>query len=128
MKQNKLFRIAAFAVLGALAMFATVRVVLAAVNLDFTLHNKTEKTIHHMYVSGHDDDQWGEDVLGKDVLEEGESTEIKFSEGTAAAAYDMKIEFDDKSTGVWKNLDLSQITDITLYYKDGVPYAKKENK
>jgi hypothetical protein len=126
--KTKAFQYAAYTMLGAIILFATVRVVLAATNLDFKLHNHTEKAIHHIYISGHDDNQWGEDVLGKDVLEEDEATEIKFSEGTAAATYDMKVEFEDKSTGVWPSLDLTQITDITLFYKDGVPYAKKENK
>ena len=46
---------------------------------DFTLVNKTGIVIHKIMVSPHDDEHWGEDVMGKDVLEEGESVEIKFS-------------------------------------------------
>jgi hypothetical protein len=126
--RSKAFKGVVYTMLGAMILFATVRVVMAATDLDFKLHNHTEKTIHQIHISGHDDDKWGEDVLGTGVLEEGASAEIKFSEGTAADTYDMRVEFDDKTVGIWKSLDLTQITDITLYYKDGVPYAKKENK
>lgn len=125
---SKVSKIAAYSVIGAFVLFATVRVVLAAVNLDFTLHNKTDKVVVSMFVSGHDDDHWGDDVLGKDVLGDGESTEIKFSEGTASDSYDMRLEFDDKTTSTWGDLKLSEITDITVYYKDGKPFAKSENK
>ncbi len=126
MKYSKASKAAAYTILGALVLFATVRVVLAATALDFTLHNRTEKIIHHMYVSGHDDDKWGEDVLGKDVLNDDESVEVKFSEGTESATYDIKLEFEDKSTGVWKNFDLKSITKITVTYRDGTPWAKWE--
>jgi hypothetical protein len=125
---SKASRVAAYSIIAAFVLFAAVRVVLAASNLDFTLHNKTGKIVHHMYCSGHDDEQWGDDILGKDVLDEGESTEIKFSEGVESESYDLKLEFEDKSTGVWKKLNLSQITDITVSYKDGVPWAHWENK
>jgi hypothetical protein len=124
--KSKLSKIAAYSVIGAFVLFAAVRVVLAATDLDFTLVNNTGKIIHHMYVSGHDDDNWGEDVLGKDVLGDEESAEIKFSEGTASATYDIKLEFEDKSTGTWKNFDLKTIAKITVTYKDGKPWAKWE--
>ena len=112
--------------LGAVILFAAVRVVLAASNLDFTIHNKTGKIIHHMYCTGHDETNWGEDVLGRDVLGDDESAEVKFSEGEESATYDIKLEFDDKSTGVWKNFDLKTITKITVTYKSGVPWASWE--
>ena len=126
--RSKAFRGVVYTMLGAIILFATVRVVLAATALDFTLHNHTEKAIHQIHISGHDDNDWGDDVLGKGTLEEGESTEIKFSEGKAAPTYDMRVEFEDKTVGIWPDLDLTQITDITIFYKDGKPWAKKENK
>ena len=78
--RSKAFKGVVYTMLGAIMLFATVRVVLAATALDFTLHNHTEKAIHQIHISGHDDNDWGDDVLGKGTLEEGESTEIKFSE------------------------------------------------
>jgi len=128
MKPTRVLKTAALAVVGAVVMFAAVRVVLAATNLDFTLHNDTGKSIHELYVSGHDDDDWGDDVLGRDILTQGEAVEIKFSKGKQSAAYDLKVIFDDKTNSTWSNFDLTQITDITLYFKDGTPFAHSENK
>jgi hypothetical protein len=33
--------------------------------------NNTGYDIYYLYVSSSDDDEWGEDILGKDVLEDG---------------------------------------------------------
>lgn len=128
MKLSRMYKQAAFTVLGLISMFFAVRVVLAATALDFDLHNKTGKDIYGLYCAPHSDDEWGPDILGKDVVIDGDGVQIKFSEGEQAPTYDLKVEFADKKSAIWGDLDLSQITDITLSYKDGTPYAKTENK
>lgn len=44
--------------------------------LDFTLHNNTGYQIEEVYVSPTDTDDWEEDVLGEEVLENGAQVEI----------------------------------------------------
>ena len=50
--------------------------------LDFTLVNKTGLTIVELYVSPTSDDSWGDDILGQDVLKDGEDVDITFSPKT----------------------------------------------
>jgi hypothetical protein len=128
MKLIKITKFAAYSLFAAAIIFSAASIGKAGKqsNLDFTIINNTGKIIHHMYCSGHDDEQWGDDVLGRDVLNDGESAEVKFSEGTEAATYDIKLEFEDKTTGVWRNFDLKTISKITATYKDGKPWAKWE--
>src|SRR5687767_10265148 len=52
---------------------------MSAGDLDFTLVNDTGLTINEFYVSPSNNDEWGEDVLGRDVLAHGERLDITFS-------------------------------------------------
>ena len=45
---------------------------------DFTFVNHTGVEIHKLYTSPHSSDEWEEDVLGEDTLDDGESLEIRF--------------------------------------------------
>jgi len=38
----------------------------------------------------------------------------------------LKVVFSNGSSSVWSKLILTDITDVTLYYKDGKPFAKLE--
>lgn len=90
---------------------------------DFTLHNKTGKEIKEIYIAPHADDEWGEDVMGDDVLEDGDEVEIEFDPKEEAESWDMRVVFRDGKATVWTKLMLNDITDITLSYKDGKPWA-----
>jgi hypothetical protein len=50
---------------------------------DFTLVNKTGVEIHALHVAPHSSDEWGEDILGKDTLANGESLGITFGKHAA---------------------------------------------
>lgn len=91
---------------------------------DFVLVNKTGLTIDELYVSPADDDEWGEDVLGKDVLADGESVEIKFSRKEADCVWDLKIVDEDDDEVVWTDIDLCKASQITLKYQNGKPTAE----
>jgi len=54
------------------------RPVRAEHHLDFTLYNKSYKSIYAIYVTPASSAVWGRDVLGRDVLFRGESTRITF--------------------------------------------------
>lgn len=65
------------AALVAIALLGTTKA--RAGDQDFTLVNDTGVEIHHVYISPHDSDAWGEDILGEDTLADGDSVHIKFS-------------------------------------------------
>jgi hypothetical protein len=48
-------------------------------NLDFELLNRTRYVVTHIFVAPSSSDDWGEDIMGKDVLGAGESVEVEFS-------------------------------------------------
>jgi hypothetical protein len=90
---------------------------------DFTLHNATGKVIKEVYVGPTSSEEWGDDVMGKEVVGDGESAHITFHPKATANNWDLKIVFDDDKWTVWTNFDLSTISDITISYKDGKPWA-----
>ncbi len=110
---KKLAALLGILVLTAAASFAQV--------FDFTLVNKTGDTIQAVYVSPSIDDEWGEDVLGEDVLEDGDSFEIIFDEDYEEELleydideYDLRCEYEDGSYDEWTNIVLEEIVQLTI--------------
>lgn len=81
---------------------------------DFDIVNKTGYPIKHLYVSEGNSNSWDEDVLGRDVLDDGESFELSFAKGEKTCKWDMKVVYDDDEASVWKNLNLCKISKLTL--------------
>ncbi len=92
-------------------------------NLDFTLVNKTGLTINEVYLSPTNDDEWGEDVMGKDVLANGEKVDITFSSSETECNWDLKIVDEDKDDVEWTKLNLCTANEITLMYEGKKPTA-----
>lgn len=93
---------------------------------DFTLVNQTGVEIDKLYIGPHNEDEWGEDILGQDKLPSGQSVEIKFSRTEKAAMWDLKIEDKEGNSIEWENLNLLEINKVTLFYKDGKGTAQVE--
>lgn len=90
---------------------------------DFTLHNDTGVEIHELYVSPHSSDDWEEDILGEDTLADGESVTIHFSRKEKAKLWDLKV-VDGKGNSIeWESLNLLEISEVTLHYKNGKAWA-----
>ena len=62
---------------------------------DFTLVNRTGYTIEQVYVSPIKAKDWQEDVLGRDVLDDGESVDITFNKREEVCRWDLKVVYDD---------------------------------
>lgn len=86
---------------------------------DFTLVNKTGVEIYALYVTPHNSDQWGEDILGVDTLPDGDTLEITFARKEKSVLWDLRIEDEDGSYLVWTRLNLTAIATLTLNYKNG---------
>jgi len=91
---------------------------------DFTLVNKTGIDIHKLHISPHKSDEWGEDILGQDVLSNGDTLDIKFHRSEKAAHWDLQIEDKGGTTYTWESLNLLEISEVTLFIKDGSAYAE----
>jgi hypothetical protein len=91
---------------------------------DFIVHNETGVVISELYVSPHTSNAWQEDVLGRDVLADGESVEIVFSSRTKPKFWDIKIVDKDGDSLVWERLNLLEISEVTLYFENGRAWAE----
>jgi hypothetical protein len=115
-------------VLGTLGLVAVLCLAVGSVafagDQDFTLNNKTGFEIHKLFVSPHSSDEWGEDILGRDTLDDGESVNIKFGNREKAAHWDLKIVEKSGTTYTWENLNLMEIAEVSLFFKDGKTYAE----
>lgn len=93
---------------------------------DFTLVNKTGVEIHALYVTPHNADEWGEDILGRDTLASDQILDISFSRSEKAEYWDLRIEDEDGEFIEWEKLDLLEISKVTLYYQNGKANATVE--
>lgn len=86
---------------------------------DFTLINKTGYEIGEVYVAPSKSDEWEEDVLGQDVLGNGERVDINFSHKTKSCLWDLKVVFTvDDSTAEWDRFNLCEVSKINIFYND----------
>ena len=111
----------------ALVMLATVAaspITAEQSKLDFTLKNSTGLTIQEVYVSPDESDDWEEDVLGRDVLKNGESVDIEFARSEKSCDWDLKIKDAGGNEVEWDSLDLCVAVTIELEYKGGKATAK----
>jgi hypothetical protein len=100
-------------------------------NLDFELVNKTGYDINEIFVSPTKMKDWGEDIMGRDVLLDGESVDIAFDTEETERKWDIYVTwvgYDEDEDVYWTGFDLSKISKITLYYnnKTGKTWAETE--
>lgn len=102
--------------LVALAAVLTLASPALAGQQDFTIVNRTGYQIDKIFVSPSKSDDWEEDVMGDDVIEDGAKQPITFSRDTSACKWDLKAVYHDKDEAVWTNIDLCTVEKITLHY------------
>ena len=87
-----------------------------ALDLDFELVNGTGWGIKEIYISPATANNWQANILSEPMAD-GDAGEVTFSPDADAELWDMKIVWVDEGADVvWKNLDLSQISKLTLRY------------
>jgi hypothetical protein len=82
--------------------------------LDFSLINKTGLTIREIYVSPSHDDEWGEDVMGRDVLANDETVDISFSRSETACSWDLEVVDEDQDSVVRQKINFCEASELTL--------------
>ncbi|WP_122464711.1 MULTISPECIES: hypothetical protein [Brevundimonas] len=101
----------------ALALSATPVVVQAQSNdgMDRRVRiiNDTGRTIMYFYASRQGVDSWEEDILGSDILEDGDSVTANIDDGSRACRYDFKAVFEDGQSLERYNINVCEITTYT---------------
>lgn len=110
----------------AVALLSAVSPAALAGDQDFTLVNRTGYTIEQVYVSPIKARDWEEDVLGRDVLDDGESVNIRFSKREDVCRWDLKVIYDDGEEAEWSDFNLCEVSRITIHYerKSGRTWAE----
>ena len=93
---------------------------------DFTLVNKTGFDIHSVFVSPHSTNEWEEDILGREVLENGQAVEIKFERSDKTKNWDLKVVDKEGKGYIWQSLNLLEVSKVTVQFKDGNATATYE--
>jgi hypothetical protein len=93
---------------------------------DFTLVNATGVEINEVHITPHDADEWGEDVLGRDVLQNDEECDIQFHPQEDVCSWDIRIADKEGNAIEWESIDLCKWTKITLKYDGQTATAEFE--
>ena len=110
------FKSRILASLSAVALLLTASVFARAGKQDFVLHNRTGVEINSVYVSTHDSNDWQEDILGQETLPNGESVKIAFDNREKKVHWDLKVTDKDGNSLEWVDLNLVEISDVTLHW------------
>lgn len=81
-------------------------------NQNFTLNNRSQAVISHVYVSAADDSNWGEDIMGQDVLNAGQSVEIEFPREASQCNWDVRVTIDGDQNEEIRNVNLCETTEV----------------
>jgi hypothetical protein len=100
-----------FLIAGALLVSAMSTAAFAA-QQDFTITNHTGHTIVTLNVSPNNDDHWGPDILGRDVLNNGEQAEISFDRNEEQCSWDIKATYDDGTANDLRAVNLCETTEV----------------
>ena len=80
---------------------------------DFTLVNQTGFDIYMVNVTPADSDDWQNDILGKQVLGNGQYCIVTFAPN-GKQYWDILVTFQDDSTLEWYDIDLLSVARVTL--------------
>ena len=95
-------------------VFSTIASPAFAGQQDFTIVNNTGQAVMTLNVSPTDETQWGPDILGRDVLANGESAQISFERGETQCNWDIRVTYEDGETGDFRNNNLCELATVTL--------------
>lgn len=86
----------------------------AAQEQNFTLVNNTGQVVVSVNVSPADQENWGPDILGSEVLANGEQAEVAFEPKDDICVWDLRVVYDDGQAGEWRGVDLCEISTVNL--------------
>ena len=86
-------------------------------NLDFALINFTGTELRSVYLSPSTSSGWEENILRGTTFKDGDTLNVRFDPNEKAAKWDMRVEGVDSRYAEWKQLNLRDISAMTLVLK-----------
>jgi len=112
-------------VLALMAMVLPLTSTVEAGTQDFTLVNASGVDVYQLFIAESASNDWQEDVLGDQVLEDGGRIAIQFS-GRSACLWDMMVTDVDDNAVVWSGINLCQASVVVLHCDDEECWAEIE--
>ena len=81
---------------------------------NFSVVNATGHTVVTLNVSPASQENWGEDVLGTQVIANGQTAQIVFDRGETQCIYDIRATYDDGDTTDERGVNLCQTATVRL--------------
>lgn len=82
---------------------------------DFNVANNTSIVLAHVYVSRSDASRWGDDIMGRDVLNPSETVDVSFAQFDGdTCLYDVKVVGQQGQVGVLYKVDLCSTSTVTF--------------
>lgn len=100
--------------LGTLAAAVMMMAPAQAQDVEYVLHNETSYVLMEFYTSPSEEEEWGYDLLGSDVLAAGESGEVSIADGSDQCVYDFRFVFDDGDVVEDYGVDICELEEYTL--------------
>lgn len=90
---------------------------MAQAKQDFQLVNKTGYEISSVFVSASKADEWEDDVLTDDTLDDGDTLTVRFKGAGKTCKFDIKVVYEvDDSEAIWHDIDLCATSKVTIRY------------
>lgn len=93
---------------------------------DFIIVNQTGVIINELHITPHEADEWGEDILGQDVLESDHECDIQFDPKEDVCLWDLRIADSEGNSIEWENIDLCKAVKVVLHWDGTKAWADIE--
>jgi len=100
-----------FLIAGALFVSAMSTAAFAA-QQDFTVTNHTGHVIMTLNVSPSSSTRWGPDILGREVLGDGEQAEVTFDRNEDQCSWDIRVTYDDGTNNDMRGVNLCEVSEV----------------
>jgi hypothetical protein len=101
-------------ILGLAALAAVFSTAAYADDAVFTLTNNSSYQIDAFFASPANDDQWGDDILGQDVLAGGQNGTVTIPGGSPECIYDLKAVDETGAEHVLEDLNICESPAVTF--------------
>lgn len=79
---------------------------------DFTLKNRTGHVIVTLNVSPSSSNRWGPDILGREVLANGEDAIVTFDRTESQCEFDIRVTYDDGTANDERGVNLCEVSEV----------------
>ena len=81
---------------------------------NFSVVNATGHVVMTLNVSPTTENEWGPDILGSQVLQNGQTAQVVFDRAETQCNYDIRATYDDGDTTDMRNVNLCQVGTVNL--------------